>query len=760
VPVPFRRLTTVAAVAMFACLAVPVHAQPGVAAPSASPAPQGMPDGVPPAALRAEPTLPVPSGWPFPDRFPRTSGTSRYAQGAFEWTDFLYDDHGAFGATVRPPITGLAPPRGTYVYPAGAAHNNGADLFRIGVATGGNGSVWRVDWTTLDNPNLPVVAFAVDADGNAATGASSWGAGSGLTSNGIDHVLVVSSRGAWVTDTVTQRTTGLGAAAVTVDHDPARAMGSFVARVPKPALPALTGRWTIRVAAGLASADGRRFAPVPLTNGALPGQPAVYDLGFDPLANEPTTQNFWMENTQAQALATGNAGAFAAVVDWDALSRGANTPEPFVAGPSNRWYVSAIELGKGVVPDTSAAQDLRPNFLGRVQPYAVYVPRDYNPAAPPPLTWMLHSLGVQHNQYIAINPKFVQQACESRGSICATTLGRGPDGWYYDEAELDFWQVWHSLATTYRLDPDRTVLSGYSMGGWATYKLGLSYPDVFAKAVVMAGPQVCGIRIEGTIAGYGGPGPCTDEGRTAPLLGNATNLPYYIAQGGADELVPASGALEQAQDMMALGLRVRFELFPTQDHLVWATSDLFASPAANMNLLSRTRSPHAVSLTWYPALVRADYGIGTSGAYWVRALRARQSGPGVTARADAASDAIPSTLAGLVKTQGPVVTTDTPPLAGTYQQQAWKTGPPDPRLARVDMRLVNVAAATLQLARAGLRLGETGTVVVQTDGATALTLTNLVPDAAVKLGGRIVARANANGVAVISLNAGRTTLAF
>jgi hypothetical protein len=758
--VPFRPLATFAAVATFACLVLPPSAVPGAAASAATSPPQGMPDGVPLAALRAEPALPVPAGWPFSDRFPRTSGTGRAVKGAFEWTDFLYDDHGALGATVRAPVTGLAPSRGTYVYSASTAHNNGADIFRIGIGTEGNGSVWRVDWTTLDDPALPVIAFAIDRDGNAATGGSSWGAGTGLTSNGIDHVLVVSSRGAWVTDVLTHVTTPIGAAAVTVDHAPSRAMGSFVARVPTSALPPLAGRWTVRAAAGLASADGRSFAPVPATNGALAGEPAVYDLGFDPLANEPVSQNFWMENSQAQALVNGNVSAFRAVVDWDALSRGATTPEPFVTGPSNRWYVSAIEPGKGVVPDASAAQDLRPNFLGRVQPYAVYVPRTYNPATPAPLTWLLHSLGVQHNQYVSINPKFVQQACEARGSICATTLGRGPDGWYYDEAELDFWQVWHSLATSYRLDPDRTVLSGYSMGGWATYKLGLSYPDLFAKAVVMAGPQVCGIRIEGTIAGYGGSGPCTDEGRSAPLLGNAVNLPYYIAQGGADELVPVSGALEQAQEMMALGLRVRFELFPTQDHLVWAASDLFASPAANMGQLSRTRSPHTVSLAWYPALVRTDYGIGTTGAYWVRAVTARQSGPGVTAGVDATSDAIPSTLAGLIKTQGPVVTSDTPPLTGAYQEQAWRTGSPAGRAARVDMRLVDVAAATLQLARAGIQAGEAGTVSVQTDGPTALTLTNLAPDETVKIGTNVIAHADATGVAVISLPAGSTTLAF
>src|SRR4029079_16164412 len=224
---------------------------------------------------------------------------------------------------------------------------------------------------------------------------------------------------------------------------------------------------------------------------------------------------------------------------------------------SNRWYVSSIELGKGVVPDAndSPAGDIRPNFLGRVQPYAVYVPTTYKPENATPLTWLLHSLGVQSNQYVSINPKFIQQACEARGSICATTLGRGPDGWYYDAAELDFWEVWHALATAYRLDPDRTVLSGYSMGGWATYKLGLSYPDLFAKAVVMAVPQVCGIRVEDAIAGYGGPGPCSEEGQSKPQLANAIDLPYYIAHGGVDELVPVSGVIEQVQDMTALRLR-------------------------------------------------------------------------------------------------------------------------------------------------------------------------------------------------------------
>ena len=255
------------------------------------------------------------------------------------------------------------------------------------------------------------------------------------------------------------------------------------------------------------------------------------------------------------------------------------------------------------MPDANdnPAGDLRPNFLGRVQPYAVYVPTGAA-SGPRPLTWLLHSLGVQHNQYGALNPKFLQQACERRGSICATTLGRGPDGWYFDEAEVDFWEAWHALSTGFALDPERTVLSGYSMGGWATYKLGLAYPDLFAKAVVMAGPPVCGIRVTGDVVQPAGPGRCTDDGTSVPLLANARWLPYFIAHGAADQLVPVTGVVEHVADIDGLGLRHRFELYPALDHLAWAAADLFASPAAHMGAGKRTRDPGRITYTWFPHL--------------------------------------------------------------------------------------------------------------------------------------------------------------
>ena len=162
----------------------------------------GMPEGVPAAALRPEPALPAPAGWPFGEEFPRTCGTSRFAGGALFWTDFLYDDHGATGVLVGLPTGGLVPPRGTYVYPDGPAARNGADIFRVAVGLTDTDTWWRVDWNTLLDPSVPIALFTFDTDrGEAAT--DQWPAGAGVRSAGIDLALLVSAAGARLIDLTT-----------------------------------------------------------------------------------------------------------------------------------------------------------------------------------------------------------------------------------------------------------------------------------------------------------------------------------------------------------------------------------------------------------------------------------------------------------------------------------------------------------------------------------------------------------------------------
>ena len=664
-----------------------VPAAPGTAVAAA--APTDLPGDMPAAAYRPEPALPTPAGWGGSDAFPRTSGTGRYAAGAYLWTDYLYDDHGAIGTGgmfVANPAEVGSPAFGTYTYPAGAAHGNGADIFRAGVRVEGDATLWRVDWNTLADPTIPIAEWTFDTDDNAATGASAWSSGAGVNSPGIERALVVSSRGAWLVDPSWNRI--LAYLPVTVDT----ASRSFVVRVPSSAL-FVRDTWRIRLGAGLADGSGTGFAPP--TN-AAPGQAALYNVAFRTPDQETPFSNFWNDNTQATMLTTGDVSAFSTTIRWAALRRNLTTPEVTRTGWSDRWYASSIEVGQGRRTDAAAVADGSPTYLGRVQPYAVYVPTTYRPSNAAPLTFLLHSLTQNHNQYAATTPKFTQQACEARGSLCVTTLGRGPSGNYRDEAELDVWEVWREVAVAYHLDPESTIVAGYSMGGFGAQHLSTVHPDLFAESVQLAGTK-------------------GDE----PAVENLRWVPVYLAGGAADELVPVTNQKAMADSLDAKGYRYRWLLYPAEDHVVLELQDGFSDAAAFMGQTRRTARPGHVTYRWTATKTdNAALSFGVTGAYWLRSLSARDGA--TEARLDAVSTARPDASVTPVRTTGIFVPGD--PTPAITRQLTWTLGARSARRPAITAALTNVASVSILLADAGIRTGEAGTLTITTDAPTSITL--------------------------------------
>jgi len=692
----------------------------------------GMPEGVPPAARRPEPQLPAPSNWPFGEEFPRTCGAGRLAGGALFWTDFLYDDHGATGVPVGD-LKIQAPPRGTYVYPDGPAAGNGADIFRVAIGLTETHTWWRIDWNTLLDASVPIALFAFDTD-PARTAANEWPAGARVRSKGIDLALRVSSGSAALIDLTTGATTP-------VEHSVDMASRSFLAQVPR-ALVEPTGTWTVRLVAGLANATGDGFADVPAERGALPGQPNVYNVAFRTSEQEPPHLNFWSDSAQAAALSHGDVSEFAVTVPWAGLAAGETAPEPVITGPSTRWYVSSIELGQGVEQGLAAENILstKPQFLGRVQPYSICLPSTYAPGRALPLTLLLHSLALGQTQFAAIDPNLLHEVCEGRDSVVITPLARGPSTWYFDTGELDVWEVWARVAEQLGTDPNRTVISGYSMGGYAAYKLGLSYPQVFSQAVVLAGPPTCGVRLLPDVdipADLDPDSPCAREGDTWKLLGNARWLPYVIAHGLIDELVPFASAAEQVLELDRLGYRHRFTVYPLEDHIAWVFQDKFEDPISHMGTGLRQADPGHITFAWYPQLVRADLGIGPHQVWWLSELSADQSVTarrGAVAQVDARSYARPDPTHTVRHHRGVFLNFD--PTPGLYSELDWRVGPPVGALPYLTLRLTGVAGLTVDVARAGLAALPSSTITVATDTAAHIALGGLPAGVEVQLDGQ------------------------
>jgi S-formylglutathione hydrolase FrmB len=782
---PWRH-ALLAAVTVAACLCLG-------ASEAGAQVPRGMPQDVPAAASTPAPSLPEPTAaaWPFPSSFPQTSGTGRLAGGASEWSDFIYDDYGAsspqgYNTSTFSQSSSLSGRQGDYVFPSGAADNNGADIFRAGVGLKGGFSYWRVDWVTLADANVPIAEWTLDTDDNAATGAAAWPAQAGVSSPGIDQALVVSSRGAWLVNPVTGIRTNVVANGGSLTVDPTAK--SFIVAVPRTLLP-VSGTWRVRLGAGLADATGQNFAPpdvdtagssvLPLpaervynvtfrtvaqeppvyTDGssdalvaaaqsALAATPVGSTLGLDGLART-VTGNFWMEDDQADTLATGDVSKFSELVNWSALAAGDSTPEPQPTGYSARWYVSRLDPGAGQRTDDGAEGDFAPTLMERVQPYSVYVPTNYRPGDKTPLTWILHSLEVNYNQYGALDPQLLQQLCQNRGSICATTEGFGPAGWYYNEAETDFWQVWRQLAQSYTLNPARTVISGYSMGGWASYKLAFEHPDDFAGALVLDGPVACGVEVYPGVTGPAAQNPaCASDGQSVGMVANARWIPYVIDQTYADELVPTTGVIAQAQAFDQATQRYDLFIHTGADHLAFATEDRFSDAVSALGNPVRVTDPGSFTYDWYPSLSSSALGIGATGDYWLSGLAARTAAAGTVAGIVASDAALPERSVTAVRS-GPSLVTQ--PLPGTNTSLSWKLGTRAAAASRMRLTLTDVSALTLDAAAARLRIG---TITVRTDGATRLRIAHLRRGTRVLVAGRRVATAGRGGRASVSLRSG------
>jgi poly(3-hydroxybutyrate) depolymerase len=486
-----------------------------------------------------------------------------------------------------------------------------------------------------------------------------------------------------------------------------RRAASFVVRVPHSVLPA-KGRWRIRLAAGLANPAGTAFAPAA---DAAPGQTAVYNIAFRRRSQETPADDFWNDRAQTQALGTGEVSAFSHLVSWRALRHRRTTRQPRPVGWSDRWYVSAIAPGSGVITDPASVSDGKANYLGRVQPYAVYVPKSYSPRRPAPLTFLLHSSNQNHNQYAATTPHFTHQACEQRHSICVSPLGRGPDGVYYDSAELDFWQVWHAVAAAYRLSPNRTVLSGYSMGGIGANQLAMEHPDLFARSVTLAG-------------GVG----------DIPALANLRWVPTYLAGGAEDELVPVTLQAGEAGGLGKLGDRFRWVVVSAIDHVSYELADSFADAVRYMGSARRVHNPATIHFTWTPTdtpppggvsvesppgigwTQRPRLGVGTTGAYWLRRLRARDRHHDASITAHSRRRPARSITTHLSQRVDPGFA----PEPATVTTQTWTRGPRSHRSSTLHLRLTNVRSLRILLGSAGFAPHSRVRLVVRSDGPSRL----------------------------------------
>ena len=677
------------------------------------------------------------------------SGASAYRDGEYLYQDFLYDDHGARGLYRDPndprwvadrTFDLFSQPYGTITYPSDPVYaDNAADLVEFRVKPLAGATAFRVTLNTVKDVNR--VAFTIALGSSPAPVAFPYGANIKapaayfLTVHGDEVDLRHAATGRRV------------APAPTVRVDVYRRQ--FEVRVPHSAWDPGSRRVRMAIGVGLWNPDtGRYLVPGTTRSETAPGgaiglpKPAAFfNVGFrhnEPmplLSNVPRDTGlpaWWRDQAQGESLAAGDISRFADVIDFAKLKAGVNDDMPGQpqgvpqTGPMDRILASHFETqqGENWQKLCGAPVDCQGEFRGRLQPYAIYVPDKPKPAGGWGLTVMDHSLSASYNQYL--NSRNQSQVGDrGTGSIVITPEGRGPDTWYWGAAGADTFEVWADVAKHYRLNPDYTAITGYSMGGYATYKLAGQYPDLFAKAAPVNGAEAAGSWLgPGTApVPYSG---TADETPTITLgmLDSFRNIPVLMWNTGEDELVPYPSSQAMADRLDQLGYRYEFDNFQPGDHFSLAFNDQYQPLADWLGTDTVDRNPSHVTFVASPRMNFPDDGTVADHAYWLGDVRVRDASGSeplgtidVRSKGFGVGDPMPS---GTQRGAGVLTGGAYAPLAHTSQYQTWGPTPTAPARDQLDIKAKNIAAVTIYPERA--RVGCDAQLNINSDGPLSVTL--------------------------------------
>jgi len=334
------------------------------------------------------------------------------------------------------------------------------------------------------------------------------------------------------------------------------------------------------------------------------------------------------------------------------------------------------------------------------------------------MTLLLHSLSANYNQYMSMRNQS-QFANRAVPSIVLTTEARGPDQFYEGYAAADVFEAWADVARHYRLNPAYTDITGYSMGGIGTFKLGAQFPDLFARAQPTVGNEA-----------------------NNDVLASLRNLPVLMWNNSADELVNPAFYGATAAKLMSLGYRYELDVFqpcytseqPAKcspvipNHNELAINDQFAPAAAFLGSAQVNRDPAHVTYVVDTARDRPSLGLVADHAYWVFGLTLRSTQhTSYTGDPEGEIDVFSHGFGQTDPVQDPLsVGTGTlaggnlGPLLYARTSRAWGAAVRAPALDVLDITASNIATASIAVARA--RVDCHVVLDIHTDGPITVTL--------------------------------------
>lgn len=199
---------------------------------------------------------------------------------------------------------------------------------------------------------------------------------------------------------------------------------------------------------------------------------------------------------------------------------------------------AASPQDSGQIPAPTVRQEvLEPGRL-----YSLAIPANYTGNEPIPLILALH-YGGHGSPYFGFGvlEQLVDPALRELGAIVVAPDCTS-DSWADPRSEQDVLALLDHVNANYNIDRDRTLITGYSMGGIGTWHLAARHPDRFRAAIIMSGYPPDGI-------------PDADW-----------SVPLYVIHTQDDPVVPIAPTEAAVEELRDRGFPVEFVVLPGNNH--------------------------------------------------------------------------------------------------------------------------------------------------------------------------------------------------
>ena len=205
--------------------------------------------------------------------------------------------------------------------------------------------------------------------------------------------------------------------------------------------------------------------------------------------------------------------------------------------------------------------------------YLSYLPKDYDAKGKKtwPLMLFLHGAGERGSdvQRVAIHGP-ISEVKQGKDFPFIIIAPQCPDRKMWDNESL--LKLLDHAIEKYAVDTNRIYLTGLSMGGYGTWKLGLSYPEKFAAIVPICG----GCNMIEVILG---PRDKADAFKS---------LPVWAFHGAKDDVVPLSESERVVDALKKYGVKeVKFTVYPEAKHNSW--TEAYKNPELYEWMLKHSR---------------------------------------------------------------------------------------------------------------------------------------------------------------------------